>query len=179
MSFSKIALIGYRATGKSSVGRKIAERLNWKFIDMDEVLMKTFQMTIAEWIQKKGWESFRKEEHNLLKALEKEDLIVVATGGGIVEREENRTILRRSFFTVWLDCEIQEIIKRLQKDSKTSYLRPSLTGLGTIEEIEKVLALRRPLYREVSSLMLKTDKSSIDEICDHLLRSMEQKEKAK
>ena len=81
---TRIALIGFRASGKSLVGKLLAEELNLSFVDMDERLVASFGRGIDQWVQAHGWESFRQAESELLEELSREQGLVVATGGGVV-----------------------------------------------------------------------------------------------
>jgi len=166
-----IALVGYRATGKTTVGRIMARQLGWTFVDMDELLVKRLGMTINDWVRLYGWNAFRDEETKLLKELSGEKHIVVATGGGAVERAENRNMLKENFIVVWLYCPLEEIVNRLKKDEKSSDYRPSLTGLGLIEEVSHVLSLREPLYREVAHIAVDVSNKSPEIISGNILKA--------
>ncbi len=166
LSKDSIAFVGYRATGKTTVGRIVAQRLGWIFVDMDETLMDRLGMTIAEWVRDKGWESFRAEESRLLAEVASSKHVVVATGGGVVEKLENRQILKNNFFVIWLSCPAEEIVDRLAKDEKSISNRPSLTGLGLLEEVSQVLSHREPLYREVADVVIDVHSKKPNEVCD-------------
>jgi shikimate kinase len=135
---------------------------------MDEALVDRLGMTIAQWVKDKGWESFRTEESRLLQELSVKKRVVVATGGGVVEKPENRKILKNSFFVIWLSCSVEEIANRLAKDEKSINSRPSLTGLGLLEEVSEVLNRREPLYREVGSVVIEVSNKTPDEIGDFI-----------
>jgi len=166
-----VALIGYRATGKTTVGKITALRLGWDFFDMDELLVKRLGMTINDWVRLYGWNAFRDEETELLKELSAEKHIVVATGGGVVERSENRSILREHFLVVWLYCSQEEIVNRLKNDERSSDYRPSITGLGLIEEVSHVLSLREPLYREIAHIKVDVTNKLPESISDDILKT--------
>jgi shikimate kinase len=152
-----IALIGFRATGKSTIGRLLAAKLEWTFLDMDDELAAQFGTSIHDWVQKHGWEAFRDAETQLLAELTARTRQVVATGGGVVIREENRSRLRGSFFAVWLRASVENIEKRLAEDPKTAAQRPPLTDLTLREEITATLREREPWYKETADLVLSTD----------------------
>jgi shikimate kinase len=152
-----IALIGFRATGKSSVGEILAHTLRREFIDMDRRLITEAGRDIAEWVEQEGWGSFRKAESALLGIVRMQKELVVATGGGIILDPENRRALSEEFFTVWLRASPQTIHERLRLDPESPRTRPALLPLPVREEIERVLAERVPLYSHVAHLQIDTE----------------------
>ncbi len=159
----RIALVGYRATGKTVVGKELARELNWDFIDMDEVISSKAKLSIEEMVKKHGWNYFRKLESSLLVNIAKKENIVVATGGGIVINTENRATLKNHFITIWLKASPAEIEKRLQKDTEKHTQRPSLTGKDILSEVEEVLRQRLRYYEEVSDFNISTENISVNE----------------
>src|SRR5208337_2102232 len=113
MRHRNIALIGFRATGKSAVGEILARKLGRQFVDMDQRLTSESGRDIATWVKQDGWDSFRKSESALLGIIREQEGLVVATGGGIVLDPQSRTLLRKHFFTVWLRASPQTIYTRL------------------------------------------------------------------
>ncbi len=174
MEGRNIAFIGFRATGKSTVGRILAEKLGRTFVDMDRHLTANFGRDISCWVKLRGWDSFRREESSLLRVLAGSRGIVVSTGGGIVLDPSNREILRKHFFVVWLTATARTIQCRLAGDSRTSGDRPPLTDLPLEQEIECLLRERACLYTECADLILATDESPEADLAstvrDHLAR---------
>lgn len=152
-----IALIGYRATGKTFLGRILAGELRLPFVDMDQELTKTLGASIQEWVSAFGWESFRQAESELLGALARKPPMVVATGGGVVLSASNRLTLRRNFRVIWVQASFETICRRLGDDPVTASQRPALTQLTPEEEIRSLLASRLPLYAEVAHFTLCSD----------------------
>lgn len=159
-----IALIGFRATGKSLIGRLLAEALGMELVDMDAELVARLGQDINTWVGNHGWESFREAESELLTALCRGKNLVLATGGGIVLRAGNREMLKDGFLVVWLEASPETIHSRLVLDPKTSSNRPPLTGLSLDEEIRRVLEERIPLYRETADLELVTDERPLPDL---------------
>ncbi len=155
-----IALIGYRATGKTFLGRILARALRLPFVDMDQELTRILGTSIQEWVSAFGWESFRQAESELLGALARKPPMVVATGGGVVLSASNRLILRRHFHVIWLQASFETICRRLGDDPATASQRPALTRLTPEEEIRSLLASRLPLYTEVAHFTLSSDVDS-------------------
>lgn len=152
-----IALIGFRATGKSLIGELLAKELGMEFVDMDERLMASLGQDINTWVANHGWESFREAESELLLSLARKKGLVLATGGGVILRPANRRALREHFLVVWLKASPDVIQARLAQDPKTSANRPPLTDLSLREEITGVLEERLPLYQETADMDLGTE----------------------
>lgn len=157
MEKPNIALVGFRATGKSAVGRLLAQRLDRTFVDMDERLVDSFGEDIQSRVRSHGWESFREAESALLEELAYVRNLVVATGGGVVIKPFNRERLRTHFFVTWLQASSETIRSRLSGDPRSEAFRPALTDLPLREEIDHLLAERSPWYEDVADLTLKTD----------------------
>lgn len=148
-------LIGYRGTGKSTVGRLVAARLGRPFIDLDERIEAVAGKTIAEIFAAEGEPGFRDRESAALGAASAEPPAVIATGGGIVLRPENRELLRASGWVAWLTAPAAVLWDRIQADAATAARRPALAGGGP-DEVTKLLAVRMPLYRETADATLAT-----------------------
>ena len=153
----KVILTGFRATGKSSVGKILAKRLGFDFVDTDKAIEMRQGKTIAEIVARGGWELFRSEEKKMLQELAVASNVVIATGGGAVMHEEAWAELRKNSIAVWLTSTPETICKRLAEDSITEDQRPSLTDEGTMAEIALVLKERQELYRQSSDLSLSTE----------------------
>jgi shikimate kinase len=172
MKERNIALIGFRATGKTAVGKILAQRLNRIFVDMDEHLSASTGREIACWVRAEGWDSFRRAESELLKALGTRCGLVVATGGGVVLSTDNRRILKNSFISVWLKAGTETIHSRITSDPQSCSTRPPLSELPLGEEIRESLTEREPLYLESADLEIDTEGRSLSEVAleivDHL-----------
>jgi len=166
---SRIALIGFRATGKSLLGRGLAQGSGWAFVDMDDELVASLGMSIDEWVKLHGWESFRREESRLLSALALRDRVVVATGGGIVLDPANRALLRAAFHVVWLKASKETILSRILGDDRSAAYRPPLTGLPLETEVETVLRERLPLYEASAHHSVEVDHLAPPEILSTLM----------
>src|SRR5262249_41268209 len=144
---SLLFLVGYRATGKSTVARLLAERLGWGWVDADDVLERRHGRTIRQIFAEEGEAGVRDKEDAVLEVLCRGERLVVATGGGVVLREANRKRLRAAGRVVWLTADAQTIWGRLQRDPATGERRPTLT-VGGLAEVEELLRVRAPLYAE-------------------------------
>ncbi|HUV50190.1 MAG TPA: shikimate kinase [Anaerolineae bacterium] len=164
-----IYLTGYRCTGKTSVGKSLAQALEWSFIDADLELVARYGMTIAEIVSKEGWGSFREKEKAVLRRLSLLDKHVVATGGGVILDIENVEQMKKSGTIIWLKATPETIKERILQDQNTEDLRPSLTSKGLVEEIEETLLARKPLYESAMDFSIDTDNRGIDDICSTIM----------
>lgn len=164
-----IFLIGYRCTGKTSVGKCIAENIGWNFIDSDELLMINNGETVADIVSRGGWPLFRKLEKDTLKTICRRRKQVVATGGGVIVDAENIDLMKQSGSVVWLRATPETILKRMIQDTRTGQLRPSLTDHELAVEIEKTLKERMPLYRTAMSVDVETDGKTPEKISSEVL----------
>jgi shikimate kinase len=167
-SSARLFLIGARGTGKSTVGRALAARIGWAFVDADEHLEAVAGRTIAEVFQAEGEAGFRDREAATLAELSGRKQHVIATGGGVVLRPENREKLK-SGFVVWLQATPEAAFARLQSDPTTASRRPNLTSTGGIEELRTLIAAREPLYRDAADFTLDTAYLSPDAAANAIL----------
>lgn len=167
-----IVIIGYRCTGKSAVGKILANELKRDFVDTDHLI--TFQegLEIDEIISLKGWEYFRGMEKLVIEQVSQRDNLVIATGGGVVMDEMNVANLRKKGFIIWLRADADIIRKRMEKDPGTFNARPSLTGRGAVEEIKEMLKIREPYYRNAGDIEVDAGKMSADEVADYLINRL-------
>lgn len=140
----QIFLIGYRATGKTTVGREISKIIGWNFVDIDSEIERITSKKISDIFKNDGEDKFREIESEVLKTLSTLDNTVFSTGGGIVLLEKNREIIKEGF-VILLEASIQTIMKRMMNDNS----RPPLTNLTLEEEIQKTLSQRQPIYNQM------------------------------
>jgi shikimate kinase len=143
-------LIGYRGSGKTTAGEVLATRLGQPFVDADAVLEADAGMSIARIFATEGELGFRDRETATLRKLAAGPPAVIATGGGIILRAENRDLLRATGFVVWLTADPETLWHRIAIDPTTGDRRPNLTAAGGLEEVRAVLAAREPLYRQAA-----------------------------
>lgn len=141
-----IYLIGFMGCGKSTVGQALAKLLNRTFVDMDVELEKRFGMTIREIFAQHGEYEFRDAESRLLRSLAQKKALVVATGGGIVERMENMDVMGQSGVPVYLSVTFKECVQRLGREEREK--RPLLADMRKAEQLFKV---RQSLYARVGA----------------------------
>lgn len=167
-----ITLIGYRGTGKSSVAPALAARLGWTAVDADRELERRAGQTIREIFARGGEPEFRRLERETLVDLLSRDQLVLAAGGGAILNPETRADFLRSGPVIWLQASVETIVDRLRNDGLTADQRPSLTGRSTVDEVADVLKTREPLYRETASIIIPTDRRSIADLVDDLWKQL-------
>ena len=168
----KIILTGYRATGKSSIGKILADQLGFGFIDTDQAIEKRQGETIAEMVGRGGWDLFRRKEEDMLLEIARSKNIVIATGGGSVMHEKAWAKLRKNALAVWLTADVKTICQRLDADSDSEDQRPALTEMGTMNEIAMVLSERQPLYEKSSDLTVNTEGKTPEEVAEFIVAEL-------
>ena len=159
-------LIGYRCSGKTTVGKALGEALNQPFIDTDAVLVRRYGQHIREIVDTEGWQAFRQKERSTLEQICEKDRQIVATGGGVVLDNLNVRLMKSSGFLIWLQATAETIRWRMAPDENTANFRPPLTDRGPIREIEDMLVGRNPCYERVSDITIQTDHRSIFQIVE-------------
>lgn len=165
-------LTGYRGSGKSSVGRAVAKRLQRPWIDLDDEIESQSGRTIQAIFAADGEDGFRDLEQAVLEAVSKRPPAVISLGGGAVLRDANRQRIRASGISVWLQADADTVLQRLHRDASTSRRRPPLTGLPPRQEIQTLLAKREPLYAEVAQYRVDTTGRGVRAITNRVLRAI-------
>ncbi len=172
MDVKKIIFIGFRGTGKTSVGKEVAKLLNWDFIDLDEYIQKKAGKTVKEIVEKEGWESFRKMEKEAMKEVSNLEKVVIALGGGAVLHREEMEFLKKGSSVIWLCADVNTILERIKRDEKSITQRPSLTDLSVEEEIKKLLAEREKFYKIFCDIKLETDLASPEKLASTVIQKI-------
>ncbi|GEL77346.1 shikimate kinase [Tenuibacillus multivorans] len=158
-----IALIGFMGSGKTTVGQALSNELNHTFLDTDRLIESHTKKSIPQLFETYGEAFFREQETETLKNLSSKHLIVIATGGGIVEREENRLLLQEEFLTIFLETQFESIVKRIGEDSSRPLWQQSL------KERQLMFDKRQELYRQSASLSISTDGRSVQEVVQQIM----------
>lgn len=164
-SVMNLYLIGYRGTGKSTVGRGIAELLDAPFSDLDDLIESNASKSIAAIFEEVGEQGFRALESEALAQVSSSTETIIALGGGSILRKSNRQILKSTGKCVWLRASNLTLAHRLSRDASTEARRPALTDCADlVEEIENVMQHRLPIYESMSDAEFDTEARTVDEI---------------
>ena len=161
-----VVLIGYRGTGKSTVGKIVAARLGRVLVSTDAEIVKLVGQSIPEIVAKNGWEYFRDFETKVCQELAGRDALIIDTGGGAILRSQNVEALKTRGTLFWLTASVETIAKRIGSDSQ----RPSLTGTKSfVDEIQDVLRERTPKYQAAADHVIETEGRSCPQVADEIL----------
>jgi shikimate kinase len=163
-----IVLIGYRGSGKSTVGRLLAQRLGRAFVDMDVEIVGRAGMTIKEIFEREGEVGFRDRESAVVRDVAARSGVVVAAGGGAVLRPENVAALKATAKVVWLRARAEVLHERIQQDAATSLMRPNLTAAGGLEEVKGLLAAREEAYRGAADGVVDVEGLAVEVVVERL-----------
>ena len=164
-----LVLIGYRATGKTTLARLLAERLQWEWIDADVEIERRAGKSIARIFAEDGEPAFRDLEAEVIADLCRRQRLVLATGGGAPMRPESRLAMRAAGRVVWLKARPETIHARMTGDATTAARRPDLTDKGGLQEVLDLMTRREPVYRESAHLEVDTEAKSPDQIAAEIL----------
>jgi shikimate kinase len=168
-----VILIGYRGTGKSSVGKRLAERLRMPFYDTDDLVEAAAGRSIGEIVAEGGWVCFREREKEVIRKLARRQKGVVATGGGAVMDEENADVLKQNGTLIWLEADVETIVQRIRDDSQSREKRPSLLGNELFQETLLMLEQRVPAYRRLAEFSVNTTLMGIDDVVNEIYRFLQ------
>jgi shikimate kinase len=161
-----VVLIGYRGTGKSTVGKVVAARLGRELLSTDVEIVKLAGQPIPQIVEQHGWEYFRDLETKICQSLAGKDGLVIDTGGGAILRPQNVEVLKRTGKLFWLTASVETIAKRIGSDTQ----RPSLTGTKSfLDEIHDVLQDRIPKYQAAADYVIATEGKSVTQVVDEIL----------
>jgi shikimate kinase len=164
-----IVLIGFRGTGKSTVGRLLAKRLERDFIDSDKQIESSTEKTIKSIFEEDGEEGFRKIEAGTIAELSKADNKVISAGGGAVLKEDNVRNLKDNGFLVLLEATPEIIHNRIEQDEKTTQQRPSLTDKKPLDEIKHLIEQRDHAYKSAADFTINTSYVSCEDIVNEII----------
>ena len=168
-----VVLIGYRGTGKTTVGQLLADRLGNTFTDSDVEIERAAGKTIVEIFAEEGEPGFRDRETVALTRLLADSDGVLALGGGAVLREENRQAIQAADAqVVWLTAKPETIAARMGQDATTATRRPNLTPTGGLSEISELLGRRNPIYRQCCDYQVDTEGKTSAAVVEAILNAL-------
>lgn len=167
----RIFLIGPMASGKTTIGQKIAKHLGINFIDTDHQIEKKSGVEISWIFDIEGEEKFRNRESQMLKKVCREENCVISTGGGVVIKRENRDLLRKSGLIIYLEASVQSQLERTLLDKS----RPLLDSKDKELTLIKLKKERSPLYEEIANITIKESERSHNDILQEILKKIKDK----
>jgi len=160
-----ICLVGMMGAGKTTVGKRLARRLEWSFVDADRELEARLGVSIPTIFELEGEAGFRRREAELIEELTQRRATVLATGGGAVLAQQNREVLHARGHVVYLRATVQDLWHRLRRDTS----RPLLRTPDPRARIESLLRDREPLYESVAHQVVDTGRQPVERVVDALL----------
>lgn len=164
-----ISLIGLPGSGKSTVGRQLARRLQVDFLDSDTIIEARLGCSIRHYFEREGEDAFRDVESQVIAELTQAASAVLSTGGGAVLRPQNRQCLRERTQVVYLKSSPEELYRRVRHDRN----RPLLQGADPLKRLRDLHAVRDPLYREVAAFTIETGRPSVATMVNMIVMQFE------
>jgi len=166
---NNIILVGPMGSGKTTIGRRLSDRLSLDFFDSDHEIVNTTGVSIDYIFDVEGEKGFRARESDVIKKLCNMHNIVLATGGGVVMLEENREVIKKASSVIYLSSSVDQILRRTAKSKTRPLLEKSNNRKKTITDIVEA---RDPLYREVSSHIIDTNGKKLNEVIDEIIEAL-------
>ena len=167
---NRVFLVGPMGAGKSTIGKYLARHLGLEFVDTDTEIEERTGADIPWIFDVEGEEGFRDREQQVVEEMTARDNIVLATGGGVVLRPENRRVLGARGFVIYLYATVDEQVRRTRRDRR----RPLLQKGDPEEVLRGLMSIRDPLYREIADHIIETDGCSPRTVAQRLVRELQE-----
>ena len=164
-----VSLIGLPGSGKTTVGRQLARRLQVPFVDSDHVIEQRLGCSIRDYFEAEGEERFRDVEQATIDDLTQGPDGVLSTGGGVVLRSLSRQHLRQRTRVIYLKSVPEELFRRLRHDTQ----RPLLQGVDPLTRLRELYAIRDPLYREIAHFVIETGRPTVSTLTNMIMMQLE------
>ena len=168
MSYGSIFLVGLMGSGKTTVGRALAKKLNKRFVDSDHEIEARTGVSIPVIFEIEGEASFRQREADVIRDLTAQDNIILATGGGAILNPESRRLLEQRGTVIYLRASIHSILQRTRNDKN----RPLLRTPDPRKKLEELEAQRHPLYQEIAHVVIETGRPNVQHLVQHILEKL-------
>lgn len=158
-----VYLVGYMGSGKSTIGRWLADAMGWRFIDTDVFIETRFRQRVSDMFDSVGEEVFRRRERFIIEELSSMEDCVIATGGGLPCYNDNMDLLNETGLTVYLSANDEVLSRRLELCKRT---RPTIrhkSGDELLEHVRQAMAVRRPIYLQAQLVLLVEHLSTVEE----------------
>jgi len=170
-----IVLVGLISSGKTSVGKVLAKKINADFLDLDDCISEIHEesngeeLSVQEIFKKYGEKYFRDLENQAIKNISKMNNRVIATGGGALERRENAEMLKKNGFIIFLNVDLQILLDRVKYQRN----RPIFKGLDPIVTLKEIEKKRVPIFKQYSDIEINVSSESIDFISNKILEGLQ------
>jgi shikimate kinase len=166
---ARIACVGLPGSGKSTIGRQLARRLDFKFVDSDQLIEQRIGCSIRQFFECEGEPAFRDLEEEVIAELTQFGPCVLSTGGGVVLRAANRQHLRERTQAFYLHSAPEEVFRRLRNDQN----RPLLQVADPLGRLKDLYLARDPLYRKTAKFVIETGRPSVSTLVNTILMQLE------
>jgi len=170
---TSVALIGFMGTGKTTVGKALAEKLNRQFIELDELIEKKAGKPISDIFKQEGEIAFRELEIEVTRDIANNKNVIIACGGGLVLNKINIDRLSQECIIVYLTASVGVILRRTSNDAGK---RPLLAVPDRFQQIKELLKFRRPYYKNSADIIINTSKMSINTVVMRIIEELEDNE---
>jgi shikimate kinase len=170
MAGGNIFLVGMMGAGKTTLGKKLAQRMGFEFVDTDRVLVERTGVPVATVFEIEGEDGFRRREAGVIAEFAERRGVVVATGGGAVLAEENRRVMRAAGTVIYLRARLESLWERTRHDTS----RPLLSTPDPRATLAQILEKRDPLYREVAHVVVETGSQSAATLVNRVMAALRQ-----
>lgn len=172
IGFQRVVLIGFRGSGKTTIGKELSRLLGWNYLSTDEWIEAHARCSIADFVKREGWPRFRRIEREAVRKLADECAAIIDCGGGVVEDASNMATLAKNALVVWVDAALEDIYQRLRQDRN----RPLLSAKDLRTDIAENYRRREPLYRCHARVYVNTSENSSQECCGRILEELRRAE---
>ncbi len=161
-----IVLTGFMGAGKNAIGKRLAQELNLKFVDTDDIIEKEKGITVSKIFKKFGEKYFRKLEKKVVKKVTQKKAQVISTGGGLILDQENVSNLTDNGVIICLWASPEVIRERTRRETH----RPLLEGVSREKRIKELLDYRKPFYEKSADYIVDTSHLSVEEAVEKILK---------
>lgn len=166
--FQRLVLVGFRGSGKTTLGKELARLLNWNYLSTDEWIEARAGCSIADFVKREGWPPLRRIEGEAVRKLSDVCEAVIDCGGGVVEDSSNMETLVKNALVVWVDAAFEDIYNRLRRERN----RPLLNAKDLRTDVAENYRRREPLYRRHAQVYVNTSENPLEECCRRILEEL-------
>lgn len=166
--FQRLVLIGFRGSGKTTLGKELARLLGWNYLSTDEWIEARTGCSIADFVKREGWPRFRLIEREVIRETAETRQAVIDCGGGVVEDSSNMETLAKNALVAWVDAPLEDIYHRLRGERN----RPLLSAKDLRADVAENYRRREPLYHRHAQVYVNTSENPVEECCRLILEEL-------